>query len=96
MDQFIGEVDLWNRGLGTRAVLLLLTYLFRSEGARKVTLDPHADNFRAIRCYEKCGFRKVKLLPAHEMHEGANRDCWWMEVEHSEFESAILKLHSHA
>ena len=96
MDQFLGEVELWNRGLGTRAVLLMLRYLFRVEGARKATLDPHADNPRAIRCYEKCGFRKVKLLPRHELHEGEYRDCWLMEVEPREVESAILKLSLHA
>jgi len=33
----------------------------------------------AVRCYEKSGFKKVKLLPAHELHEGAMRDCWLME-----------------
>lgn len=82
MDQFIGEVDLWSRGLGTRVVSLMVRYLFRVCGARKVTMDPHADNLRAIRCYEKCGFRKVRLLAQHELHEGVYRDCWLMEVEH--------------
>lgn len=80
MDQFVGEVELWNRGLGIRVVRLMLEYLFEVEGASRVVLDPHADNLRAIRCYEKCGFRKVKLLPAHELHEGEYRDCWRMEA----------------
>jgi aminoglycoside 6'-N-acetyltransferase len=80
IDQFIGEAGLWNRGLGTHAVSLLLQYLFRVKGARKVIVDPHVTNARAIRCYEKCGFRKVKLLPRHELHEGSLRDSWLMEV----------------
>ncbi|HUE00048.1 MAG TPA: GNAT family N-acetyltransferase [Bryobacteraceae bacterium] len=58
IDQFIGEVSLWNRGIGTRAVRLLLRYLFRVKHASKVILDPHAGNKRAIRCYEKCGFAR--------------------------------------
>jgi len=79
IDQFIGEAGLWNRGIGTRAISLLLQYLFRVKGARNVILDPHVGNARAIRCYEKCGFRKVKLLPRHEFHEGEYRDSWLME-----------------
>ena len=48
--------------------------------ASKVILDPHIGNVRAIRCYEKCGFRKVKLLSLHELHEGEYRDSWLMEA----------------
>jgi len=70
IDQFIGEVSCWNRGLGTRSISLLLRYLFQTKSARKVILDPHVTNLRAIRCYEKCGFRRVKVLAAHELHEG--------------------------
>jgi aminoglycoside 6'-N-acetyltransferase len=80
IDQFIGEVSCWNRGLGMRSISLLLRYLFQAKGARKVILDPHVTNLRAIRCYEKCGFRKVKMLPAHELHEGVLRDAWLMEA----------------
>ena len=80
IDMFIGEPGLWNRGLGTRAVSLLLHHLFKVMGARKVILDPNIDNGRAIRCYEKCGFRKTKRLPHHEVHEGVLGDCWLMEV----------------
>ncbi len=80
IDQFIGEVSCWNHGLGTRSVSLVLRYLFQTKGAGKVHLDPQVTNLRAIRCYEKCGFRKVKILQAHEMHEGVLRDAWLMEV----------------
>ncbi len=80
MDQFIGEPALWNHGLGTRTVSLMLEYLFLTERARKVTVDPHVDNLRAIRCYEKCGFRKVEILRQNELHEGTYRDCWLMET----------------
>jgi aminoglycoside 6'-N-acetyltransferase len=80
MDQFIGEPVLWNHGLGSAFVSLLLRYLFRTAGAHRVVLDPHTRNARAIRCYEKCGFRKVGLLPRHELHEGEYRDCWLMEA----------------
>jgi len=81
MDQFIGEPEYWDRGIGTRAVQLMLSYLFNSEQAVAVVVDPHVQNLRAIRCYDKCGFRKIKLLPHHELHEGVWRDSWLMRAE---------------
>ncbi len=79
LDQFIGEPDLWGRGIGTDLVAAVADYLERDLGAKRLIMDPHVENPRAVRCYEKCGFRKVRLLPAHELHEGAMRDCWLME-----------------
>lgn len=78
-DQFIGEEDYWNRGIGTQLVQSMLIYLVNEKQARKVVMDPQSSNERAISCYEKCGFRKVRLLPEHELHEGQMRDCWLME-----------------
>ncbi|MFZ5827125.1 MAG: GNAT family N-acetyltransferase [Bacillota bacterium] len=80
IDQFIGEPEWWNRGLGTRMVRLMLAYLFEMEGAERVVVDPVAGNSRALRMYEKCGFRRVRILPAHEQHEGVWQDGWLMEV----------------
>ncbi len=80
IDQFIGEVSCWNRGLGTRSISQLLQHLFQIMGARKVILDPRVTNLRAVRCYEKCGFRKVKILAAHELHEGVLRDNQLLEA----------------
>ena len=80
-DQFIGEPEYWNRGIGTRAVKLLLSYLFDPIRAGAVVVDPHVENPRAIRCYEKSGFRKIKILPRHELHEGVLRDSWLMRAE---------------
>ena len=80
LDLFIGEPDYWNRGLGTQFLRLLLGYLVEQRGADWVILDPHVDNLRAIRSYEKCGFRKLKLLPKHELHEGQMVDCWLMAI----------------
>lgn len=79
-DQFIGDPERWNQGLGTRAVSVLVEYLFRHKAARKIVIDPQARNPRALRCYEKCGFRKVKLLPEKELHEGKLEDCWLLEM----------------
>jgi len=78
IDLFIGEPSYWNQGIGTNIVSIALTYLFEHLQADQVVIDPRVDNTRAIRCYEKCGFAKVKRLPEHELHEGEYQDCWLM------------------
>ena len=79
IDQFIGEPEYWDKGIGTKFMKLVLQYLTNSKGAEIVILDPHADNPRAIRCYEKVGFKKIKFLPKHELHDGEMVDCYLME-----------------
>lgn len=78
-DQFIGEPSYWNRGIGTRYMRAVCAYLKAHRDANAVILDPHSDNLRAIRAYEKAGFRFIKALPAHELFEGQRTDCILME-----------------
>lgn len=81
MDQFIGEPSHWNKGIGTQLVEMMMDYLVNVKCVNRIVMDPQTWNKRAIRCYEKCGFKKVKLLPNHEWHEGAYRDCWLIEYD---------------
>jgi RimJ/RimL family protein N-acetyltransferase/ubiquinone/menaquinone biosynthesis C-methylase UbiE len=78
-DQFIGETAYWDQGIGKLLVTSMLDYLMSVQKADRVVMDPQQWNIRAIKCYERCGFTKVKELPAREMHEGELRDCWLME-----------------
>lgn len=50
-------------------------------GAEAIAMDPKVNNERAIKCYEKSGFKKVKILKEHELHEGKLEDCWMMEYK---------------
>lgn len=79
IDQFIGEPNYWNRGIGTLLVTSMTEYLIEQKEADRIVMDPQIRNIRAIRCYEKCGFIKVKMLPKHELHEGEYQDCWLIE-----------------
>ena len=81
MDQFIGESAYWNQGIGTQLVRAMVDYLIEEKGADRIVMDPQVANERAIRCYEKCGFHKVKLLRENELHEGEYRDCWLIEFK---------------
>jgi aminoglycoside 6'-N-acetyltransferase len=86
MDQFIGETRYWDRGIGKQLIRSAVEYLTRTLGARRIAMDPQTWNMRAIQCYERCGFRKIKLLSKNEMHEGELRDCWLMEFTSGEGE----------
>lgn len=82
LDQFIGESGFWNKGIGTLLVTSMVDYLFNEKKASRIIMDPMTSNDRAIKCYEKCGFVKVKVLSKHMLHEGMYRDCWLMECNH--------------
>ena len=58
IDQFIGEEDYLNRGIGQQAIRLFVEMIMREQKKRaSIILDPQPENKRAIRCYEKVGFR---------------------------------------
>jgi AacA4 family aminoglycoside N(6')-acetyltransferase len=57
IDQSIAEPDLLGRGLGTKMVRALVEVLFLDPAVTLIQTDPSPDNLRAIRCYQKAGFR---------------------------------------
>jgi RimJ/RimL family protein N-acetyltransferase len=52
----LGDKTVWNQGLGTDAMSLLLRHGFETLNLNRIFLRVYADNPRAIRSYEKCGF----------------------------------------
>ena len=79
MDLFIGDAEAWGKGMGSAFVAGAAEYLVRERGASRIFVDPYVWNVRAIRAYEKAGFRKVRLVPEKELHEGTWQDAWLME-----------------
>jgi aminoglycoside 6'-N-acetyltransferase len=55
LDHHIGEPDLLDRGHGSALIRAHCDLLF-AAGAPALGVDPHPDNARAIRAYEKAGF----------------------------------------
>lgn len=53
----IGERDAWGQGHGTEVTELMLRLAFERLGLHRVGLSVFAFNERAIRAYEKAGFR---------------------------------------
>ena len=84
MDQFIGEVDYWSKGIGTKYTRMIFDFLKEERNVDAVILDPHQDNLRAIKMYQKAGFRIIEDLPEHELHEGKKEDCYLMEYRYDD------------
>ncbi len=84
MDQFIGEPEYWNKGIGTKYTKIVFDFLKKERNVDAVILDPHQDNSRAIRMYQKAGFRIIEDLPEHELHDGKKEDCYLMEYRYDD------------
>ena len=78
IDQFIGEEELVGVGHGSRLIAEFVEQLLE-DGAPRVLVDPDPANTRAIRAYEKAGFRPIgertsiyghALLMAHDAPTG--------------------------
>lgn len=62
IDQFIGEADALDRGVGTAMVHAFVARLFGDPAVTTVQVDPSPKNARAIRCYEKAGFEARSVI----------------------------------
>ena len=67
---YIGHRDIWGKGYGTDALTTFIDYIFNEKRFKSIYLKVYQNNTRAIRCYEKCGFKKKGILKFsdHELH----------------------------
>jgi aminoglycoside 6'-N-acetyltransferase len=61
VDIFLGPGH-QGRGIGPEALRVVVRDLVEERGHHRITLSTHPANDRAIRCYEKVGFRQVGVL----------------------------------
>ena len=71
----IGEKEEWGKGYGTEAILLLLDYAFRHLDFHRVAIGVVGFNERALRFWEKVGFRR----------EGIQRDGYYYDDKYYDF-----------
>ncbi|NMB11133.1 MAG: GNAT family N-acetyltransferase [Firmicutes bacterium] len=81
----IGEGDYRGRGYGTESVTTLLAYAFGEMNLSRIYLRVASDNFAAIRCYEKAGFRKEGKLVRSEQNGRMQRKIYLMRILKEEF-----------
>jgi aminoglycoside 6'-N-acetyltransferase len=75
IDQFIGEAEMLDRGHGSAFVRAHVERLF-AAGAPAVGTDPHPDNLRARRAYEKAGFTAVGQPIETRWGRAILMECW--------------------
>jgi RimJ/RimL family protein N-acetyltransferase len=81
----IGEKTYWGRGYGTDAIQTLLGWAFGYLNLNRVYLTVYAYNERAIRCYEKCGFRHEGVMRQALYSDGQYFDEGMMGILRDEF-----------
>ena len=75
------RTELHGQGLGREALRVAVDHLVRERGHHRVTIDPAADNARAIRCYEAVGFRPVGIMRRYwRAPDGEWRDGLLMDL----------------
>jgi aminoglycoside 6'-N-acetyltransferase len=61
IDLFIGEPGMIERGHGSALIRCFVDDRI-AAGAPRIVTDPDPSNARAVRAYEKAGFRKVRMI----------------------------------
>lgn len=77
---FIGDDSCRGKGIGTAAAKLALAYAFEELQMNRVYLRVFADNTRAIKSYEKAGFRYEGTFRQDVMIDGAGEDIVFMAI----------------
>lgn len=80
----LGDRESQGRGCGTEACRMLVQFAFRHLNLEKVYLYVLATNLRAVKAFEKAGFRREGLLKKEFFVDGSYRDVYRMAVLRSE------------
>lgn len=81
----IGEKNFMNKGFGVQALMLLLEFGFLNLKLENIYLNVFASNIRAIKAYEKCLFKREKLIENAVLMNGKFKDMYLMRVVKMDF-----------
>lgn len=82
----IGEREYWGKGYGSEAMQLVLRYAFSELNLHRVSLGVFSYNVRAMRAYEKCGFRNEGIIRQAFVREGQRWDLVNMGILRREWQ----------
>lgn len=88
---FIGDKEERNKGYGAEAIRLLLDYGFNYLNLHEINLDIFEFNKRAIKCYEKVGFKEYGRRRECIYLNGKYYDKISMDILKSEFTENYIK-----
>ena len=84
---FIGDIEQRGKGYGTEAIRLIFEYGFKTLNLYNISLTVHADNYEAIACYKKVGFRETGRMQEWVFKDGQYIDKIYMGLLVHEFEN---------
>ena len=88
---FIGDKEYRSQGYGTEAIKLILDYGFNYLNLNNIKLDLMSFNNRALKCYQKCGFKEYGRRRKCKFINGQYYDCIEMDILQEEFKSNYIK-----
>ena len=81
----IGEREFWGKGYGTDVMKIILRFAFIEVNLQRVTLNVFEYNPRAVRSYEKTGFRHEGRMRQVLNREGRRWDMLFMGILREEW-----------
>lgn len=81
----LGDRTCWDQGYGSEAIELLLDYAFGQLSFHRVAIGVVASNERALRFYERAGFRREGVQRDGYYHDHAYQDFVMMSILEDEF-----------
>ena len=88
---FIGDKEYRSQGYGTEAIKLILDYGFNYLNLNNIKLDLMSFNERALKCYQKCGFKEYGRRRKCKFINGKYYYCIEMVILAEEFKESYIK-----
>ncbi|HPH95441.1 MAG TPA: GNAT family protein [Anaerolineaceae bacterium] len=88
----IGEREYWGKGYGTEAMRLIVRFGFRELNLNRISLDVFGYNERAVRSYEKVGFKVEGRMREWINRAGVRSDLIYMGLLRREWEAVEENL----
>ena len=88
---FIGNKNYWSKGYGTEAIKLILDFGFNYLNLNNIDLALMEFNQRALKCYEKCGFKEIGRKRKCKFINGKYYDSILMDILAEEFTESYIK-----
>ena len=87
----IGERENWGKGIGTEAMQLMIKFAFKELNLRRISLGVFEYNLRAIRSYEKVGFKVEGRQREIVFRDGKRSDMIVMGIFRDEWKEKLEK-----
>ena len=88
---FIGNKEYWSKGYGSEAIQLILDFGFNYLNLNNIDLALMEFNQRALKCYEKCGFKEIGRKRKCNFINGKYYDSILMDILTEEFTESYIK-----